>query len=748
MNHRNSAGWRTLALYAVTLFLSAFLLFWIQPLVGKRLLPLLGGVPAVWNSCMAFFQALLLFGYAYAHWSATKLQAKRQGWLHVGLLALCILVLLPPSLPVWMVDWLRRGPNPSLWTVAALTVLVGGPFFVLSASAPLLQSWFARGAGAGARDPYVLYAASNTGSLLALLAYPVVLEPRMTLSGQGRYWSAGVGVLAVFIAFCAWWCRSEQEAGAGADERTTNAGANLGAALVDRKDAPDTVQCLRWCGISFVPCSLMLGATTFLATDVASVPLLWVIPLGLYLASFVLAFGWRRADLPSRLDRVLVPCLIPVLYALLARVTEPMIVLIGLHLILLFIGAWFCHAHLAGSRPAPRHLTTFYFCMACGGVLAGGFNAFLAPVVFPGVWEYPVTLVLLCCCRPGNWRWTRVDLGIAAGFALAVGLLVFGIHWPASWPVQSRSVAAFGPLLVAVFLMVRRPVLFVVAVAVLLVSGLSREGPHGRVLWQERNFFGVCRVTLDTAGACRALVHGSTVHGRESTDPARRGEPLSYYMGSGPVGGIFKQFDALHLPRKIGLVGLGAGAMLAYSKPGDDWRIYEIDPAVCRIAADTNWFTFMGGSKAQRKEIILGDARLRLQEAPDRCFGLLVLDAFSSDSIPVHLMTKQAFELYRSKLAPGGMLAMHISNRCLDLEPLVANLAAGVGLVCYGRDDDAVGTEEARLGKEPSHWTVLAEAATELRRLDRDTRWRSVKPSDRPKAWTDDSTDILSVMRW
>jgi hypothetical protein len=634
-------------LFTITLFVSAALLFSVQPLIAKMLLPLLGGSPAVWNTCMVFFQSLLLAGYLYAHAATTWLGPRRQAPLHVGLLLLPVVVLPLAVSPGWLPP---ADANPIPWLLALLLVSVGLPFFMVATSAPLLQKWFARTGHPGGRDPYFLYAASNLGSLLALLSYPLLLEPYLRLAEQSWLWSSAYGLLVLLTTACAvvvW--RAPARAPGGEGPQTT---AEPGGAGPPERLAPG--RRLRWVALAFVPSSLMLGVTTHLSTDIAALPLLWVLPLALYLLSFILVFA-RRPPLPRRLAERAFPMAV-VLSALffcleaLNPLWVPLYLDIPLHLLTFFVVAVGCHGELAGDRPPERHLTEFYLWMASGGVLGGLFNALIAPVVFDRVVEYPLALVLAALLQPRAGAPAERPLSRWLDLALPLGLAALAAVLFASLSAFRFSSTAPSNVLAGLFLLLcytfeGRPIRFALGVGgVLLASALS-PGHSGQTLYRERSFFGVLRVAHDPTGQYRQLIHGTTLHGQQSLDPARRDEPLTYYHRTGPAGQVLEVFQQRPAKPSVGVVGLGAGSLACYARAEQDWTFYEIDPSVERIARDPRFFTYLQDCRAGGLRVVLGDARLRLREEPDRRHGLIILDAFSSDAIPIHLLTREALGL-------------------------------------------------------------------------------------------------------
>lgn len=741
---------------AVTL--NAFLLFAVEPLVARLILPLLGGTPAVWNTCMVFFQAVLLAGYAAAHGLSRHLSPRTQAVVYPWLLLPAFLVL-PVGLGESVWPSVPREGSPVLWLLGLLTVVVGLPFFALATTGPLLQKWFAGTDHPAARDPYFLYAASNFGSMVALVSYPLLVEPRLRLAAQSWLWTAGYWLLAALTLGCAVCLDRAGPAG----PRWAPAGEEGGERLTPRRR-------LRWVALAFVPSSLLLGVTTYLSTDIATIPLLWILPLALYLLTFILAFARRPVVSPWLGQRVLPIGILVLLVLLLAEgVQPPIVVTVALHLLVFFVAGLFCHGELARDRPSPQHLTAFYLWLAVGGVLGGLFNALVAPLVFPRVYEYPLALVLLALLRPGPARTRPVSRWLDYLLPAALGGLTAGLilGWPLLDPVVSRLVTRvagvkppatfrlgilFGLPAILCYCFEPRRLRFALGIAAVMAASLLYSGGQGRPLHTERSFFGVLRVTVDPTGTFYQLVHGNTIHGRELIVlPAggERHEPLSYYHRRGPIGDVFAKVRPRFRGARVGVVGLGVGAVAWYAGPDEEWTFYEIDPAVKRLASDTTYFTYLSECRAGKLEVVLGDARLRLAEAPARHFQILVLDAFSSDAVPVHLLTHEALEVYLSKLAPGGVLAFHTSNRFLDLRPVLADLARDAGLVCRCRDDLGILADEAARGRDPSQWVVMAADAADLGPLARNVFWDDLLKTTPPgSVWTDDHSNIIGVFKW
>lgn len=695
---------------------------------------------------MVFFQAVLLAGYAYAHW-IDRLSFRRQFVLHLGTLLLTALAL-PIAVSTRAMRAIPDATNPVWWLLGTLLLSAGLPFFAVATNGPLLQRWFSRSPHPSAGDPYFLYAASNLGSLIALLGYPCVLEPHLRLGEQSRTWMWGFLLFILLIFGCGlillWHGRIHDQSEADGGSPRGSGGAVAESAISFRER-------LRWCVLAFVPSSLMLGVTTYLTTDIASIPLLWVLPLALYLLTFVLAFSRRSERTWQAAARVLPIGMIGLTYVLLSEATQPAWLLIGVHLVLFFLAGLVCHGRLASQRPAARHLTEFYLWISIGGVLGGLFNALLAPMLFNRLLEYPAALVLACWQVPTKRRPGGVAVRDWA-MPVAIGLLTFillaSTSLAATWPVQLRLGVALGIPLLACYLTVDQPFRFGLALAAVMLMSSFHPGTHGRLLRVERNFFGLLKVTQDPIGPFYRLVHGNTIHGRQWIDAGRRSEALSYYHCTGPLGQIMEVYRARPATTNVGVVGLGVGSMAAYAGAKENWTFYEINPAVVRIATDTNYFTFLRDCQAGRPTVVLGDARLRLRAAPPHQYGLLILDAFSSDAIPMHLITREALALYLQKLAPGGVLAFHISNRSLELEGVLGDLAADANLVCHAQDEVDPNAKELAQGKDQSHWLVMARERADLGRLTRDSRWLPIRGRLQPQVWSDDFSNILSVFNW
>jgi hypothetical protein len=726
-----------LILYGITIFVGAALLFAVQPMVGRMVLPLLGGSPAVWNTTLVFYQTALLAGYGYAHVSTKWLGWRRQAVAH-GVLLLLPLLVLPIGIPR---DWTPpTAHNPIPWLLALLTVAVGLPFFVVSATSPLLQRWFSVSGHRAAADPYFLYAASNCGSLLALLSYPALIEPRLRLSEQSRWWAIGYVALVVLIAICGlglW--RTKGSSACAAEPAPDLSGEQLTAR-----------RRWRWLLLALVPCSLMLSVTTYITGEIAPIPLLWVIPLAIYLLAFILVFA-RRRWLPHRwMVRALPFAVVSVAFTLVGRVQDPAPVVIGLHLVCQFVISMVCLGELAQDRPSANHLTEFYLWISVGGVLGGMFNALLAPVIFSSVAEYPLTLVLACLLTPrsgarSEGRQQRtLDFALPVGMGLVTANLIVLLRGRPDWDQAWMKALMFGVPLALCLAVLRRPRRFAFGVGCVFIACSLWPVYEHRILHVDRSFFGINRVSLDAAGRFHWLTHGNTVHGIQSLDPRHRAEPLGYFTRTGPVG---QAFGALVGPvkRRVGVVGLGAGSLASYAARGERWTFYEIDPVVERIARDPRYFTYLPDCRAE-VDVVLGDARLSLEKTTDGQFGILVLDAYNSDTVPLHLITREALALYLRKLAPDGALIFHVSNRHLRLERVLGRLAQDAGLTCLAKSEGS--SSFVSTGKLGSKWVVMARRPDTLGSLMYDPSWLQPPPHLKTRLWTDDYASVFSVFDW
>lgn len=961
-------------IFTLTIFSSATLLFLIEPMIAKMVLPKFGGTPAVWVICTLFFQTALFLGYQYADAATGYLGLRRQVMAQVGLLGLAVVML--PLLRL-SVAWEPPGDqDPAVWCLVLLVGAIGIPFFVISTSAPLFQKWFSESGHSSAKDPYFLYAASNVGSMTTLLAYPFIVEPYLSIPAQNYVWMAGYVVLLALTCWCGYlvWNTKAARAEArkvpvevvppaeekvdeaevnGADEDaeepaeesvaiTAEAPAGKGGKkkrkggwreAVTRKppikpvmpaaereihpdpepappqpvtanDAPSYWTQLHWAGLAFVPSSLMLGVTTYMTTDIASIPLLWIIPLTLYLLTFIIVFS--RVPLTVHQAMVLsMPVFVLILvFVMVSEIKIKQIAwLFMLHLATLFVVAMVCHGELARNRPSTRYLTRFYLCMSVGGILGGLFNGLVAPVIFNSIAEYALVIVVACLLLPSLedvMKMSRLNRALDIGLGSALGLaavysvykfyqlfqiypettteqwlaatgfphlweqvlvvvLVAGVllayaltaprqkrlnrwldvlmplslgiltaqlihgspfrNWDLSWitdpldvsPKQLATVLTYGLPVALCYGFAEQPIRFGLGVGAIFLAGAVNSTESSYVIHQDRSFFGVLKVEkrnpyemfprLNDGTVYHRLLHGTTLHGMQRADnypllllpltasnpfeaaafrvygksenEEQRMDALTYYHRTGPVGQIYSIYCASGTKANSGFIGLGTGTMATYLEPQQHGDIYEIDKKVVDIASNPVYFSYLP-ERAGRYDIKLGDARLKLKDASDHSYNLIVVDAFSSDAIPVHLITKEAIQLYFEKLREDGVLAVHISNRHLSLGPVLGNIVRELGLAGLDEYDN----DEGPPGKNSSDWVLIARNRAVLQPVidrresarrtveanavlgmgsgsilmpvpfARYALWDNLEDDRAQRIWTDDFSNIVQVLRW
>ena len=723
-------------LFVATILAGSFLLFLVQPMVARMALPRLGGAPAVWNSAMLVYQALLLGGYAYAH-GLGKLSLRMGSFIHLGVLAVAAL-----WLPIGLFSFaMPLDAEPAVWVPWLLGASIGPLFFAVSAQAPLMQRWYA--VSEPGRDPYALYAASNVGSFGGLIAYPLIVEPTMDLNAQSLLWSGGYVLLFLLVALCAWKLpRARDEVAGEALEITP----------------PATMRRVaHWIALAFVPSGLMLATSTFLTTDIVAVPLLWVLPLGLYLLSFTVAFAANRA-LADAITRF-APVTILLFGGLMIAGHQEMPYLNALMaLILLFVVSVALHARMYALRPGPDRLTGFYLAMSVGGALGGVFAGLIAPVVFDWTYEYPLLVLAAGLLAPQSMLLpfvARIWHSDIAGYrirvlavALAVAVIVFvGLNNPSNMLGTAPENIAF--LVVAalgLFVIGKRlPYMIVLAGALFLFGGYRALQVSIDGKTRVRSYFGV--YTIREYSDTRTLAHGTTLHGIQLTgSPERERWPTSYYIRGSGVGRAMLAAPSLYGPgARIGVVGLGTGTLAGYAQPGQRWTIFEIDPAMVTIARDPKKFSFLSRCLPDAN-IVVGDARMQLAAQPPQSFDVLALDAFSSDAVPMHLMTREAFATYARVLQPKGVLMVHVSNRFLDLEPVVAASGKGgkwlAAMMSY-RPAVSEGSQAST-----SDWILLTrDPATFATMISDGGEWRPLHPRKGFAGWSDDYATILPLVR-
>jgi len=682
-------------LYALTIFLSAFLLFQVQPIIAKMILPWFGGGAAVWAACLLFFQCALLLGYGYSHGIVGRLKPRQQWVLHSVLLALCLVFL--PIVP--SAAWKPVDPSAPVWHILGLlAATVGLPYFLLSTTGPLVQAWFVRVRPGS--TPYRLYALSNLGSMLALLSYPVLVEPALTLRHQAVIWSVGFVAFAVLCAWAGW--KSQSVAIVPASAADTDAIEETG------EPAPSWGLRLFWVALAACPSMLLLAVTSHLTADLAPIPFLWILPLAIYLLSFILCFDasrWYR--------RIVFLALLPLALGASAYLTDKspadlpdVRVPIAVFSVAFFVCCMVCHGELARLKPHPRYLTGFYLMLSVGGAAGGIVVALIAPAVFHAYYEFPIAV---CLCG-----------------VLAVAVVFREREWP-----FRRDLLGWPAILI-----------FTLATSLIGYEGRMMRDAVKSSLFVGRNFYGGLKVTqynryYDWDGY-RSLAHGSINHGEQYTHPARHKQPTTYYCPDTGVG-RFLASSVVGTPQRVAIIGLGTGTLAVYGRPGDFYRFYEINPMVPMIA--NTYFTYLKDSDAL-VDIRMGDARLSLERQEPQNYNLIAVDAFSSDSIPIHLLTREALQLYFKHLAPEGVLAVHISNRYINLEPVLERGAAALNKTVrtYETDDNEDGTCYG------TTWVLLASDPAIFKREEMTV---GVRPAPAPwlKTWTDDYSNIYRVVR-
>jgi len=718
------------AIFAAAIVVSAALLFLVQPMFTKLVLPRFGGAPSVWSVAIVFFQCTLLAGYAYSHWLMRAAPSRIAVAIHV-LLTIAACFWLPLAIAERWAQPPAGGEAIALFALFAASL--GPPFVALAAGGPLLQAWFARTDHPAAANPYFLYALSNAGSFLALVSYPTVIEPFVRLSDQARYWSVAFYALIGLIAACGlvlW-----------------RAQARSPIALDDTAAPPAWRDAARWAALAAVPSGLLVAVTAHISTDVAAVPLLWVVPLALYLLSFIIVFA-RRQVIPHRLVVAVQPFFVICLAAVI--VFEPVktiLWLVAAHAAVFFVCALMCHGEVARTRPSGRFLTGFYLSVAAGGALGGLAAGVIAPHVFSWVAEYPLLLALAVLCRPAVAMPGR-QYALVAALAAAGSLLIVSGFFPALLDETMFNRAAAALLVACVPLSLVPPACAAVIASVLLANhGLFQ--PPGSV--SVRSFFGVAKVVESPDHRFRILQHGTTMHGAQRIDvdgarqPPERPEPLLYYWDGSAIAQTFNAAQAQSAaPLRYAVIGLGTGSLACRARAHEHVDFYEIDPAIVRIARDPALFTFLSACGADAR-IMLGDARRMLAQASDAAYDLIVVDAFSSDAIPVHLLTREAMAIYLQKLRPHGTIVMHISNRHLELASVVAGIAAANGLVTLVSDRPDP-DETANPYKFSGTVAAVVRNREDFAELVQSGDWEFTPPDPAQWVWTDDYCNILGAV--
>lgn len=733
-------------IFAGTLFLSALLLFSLQPMYAKLILPKLGGSPSVWAIAMCFFQGVLLAGYGYAYALTRWLSGRSSVALHL-LLLLATSFTLPFGIPQDFPEPVQVGAD--IWLLELLFVGVGLPFFAVSATAPLLQHWFSRTDNHRASDPYFLYAFSNLGSMIALLTYPIVLEPQIGLNAQSRLWFAGFILLALMVALCGMLSlyKADERENVLIGTKTSNESQSEKIGWSDR---------LIWVALAFVPSGLVIAVTTYITSDIASAPFLWVMPLALFLTTFVLVF---REHMPFRYE--LACAMLPV--AILGTVSSVILASTQLRLITIvfavvafFLAAIVCHRELYIRRPGAARLTEFYFWMSFGGVLGGIFAALIAPHVFVTTFEFPLLILISLLCRPGlllgreqPLKWHRIGV-IALVSAVVIGAYMLATGLELISHSYAYLILPVGVVCSGLLLIRKWPEHDPALVLVMIVAAALAQADH-RVVHAERSFFGAHKVMETDDGAYRYLVHGTTIHGAQRLLDAAGKQilmpaPATYYNAAGPIArGIAVARTSLAEAGRdfnVGIVGLGAGSLACYAQGSEHWRHFEIDPAVVQIATQPRYFSFLSRCTSS-PDIVIGDARLTVARERAASFGYLVIDAFSSDTIPIHLLTSEALQIFIDKLDPDGIVAIHISNRHLDLESSLASTLAGFPGVFAVLVNDLRSSGD--LAILPSTVVFVSRKKSVLAPI---SSWSDARElaSHGVRSWSDDYSDVFGAL--
>ena len=723
-----------LAAFIAAIFVSASLLFAVQPLFTKLVLPRFGGSPSVWSVAMVFFQAMLLAGYGYAHLLTRCLPLRYAIATHLAVMLVAVI-----ALPLSIAGGWGRPPahGEAFYLIGLFSVSVGLPFFALAANSPLLQAWFARSHHPAASDPYFLYAASNVGSFLALLGYPLLAEPFTQLYEQRLYWSGGFYVLIGLIAICGAlvWTGVRPQAVAGS--------------LHDDSAPPTIRDALTWTALAAVPSAFLIAVTSHVSTDVGSTPLLWVIPLALYLATYVIVFQ-RRPLISHRFALAAQPVVIALLTGVyLKGSTDSIFTTIAINIAAFAITALVCHGELARRRPAARYLTAFYLWMSFGGMVGGIFAGLLAPYIFNWIAEYPLLIVAGLLCRPGLFDGdsTRGRLVWFIAFTL-FAIVATGYVRSDEAPEMATVLAVSAAIMLVAVILLRDPLKFAAVIALALVCSILMDSGGGKTV---RNFFGVHKIYETASGYYRVLLHGTTIHGAEAISdtvkmPGSRPVPLTYYhANSGMAKTIAAARGKKSGPLDIAVVGLGTGTLACYARPNDRLTFYEIDQSIIDVATDPKYFSFQPVC-APQAQIVLGDARLTIGDAPDGGYDIIIVDAFSSDAIPIHLLTREAMAAYLAKLAPHGMIVLHISNRYLELASIVAGIADANDL--QTRINSQLDEKEDN-SRYLYTSTVTASARDEKdfgALQEPDSGWEPLEPDPDQWVWTDDYSNVVGAM--
>lgn len=714
-------------------FIGSFLLFSMEPYVGKLLLPSFGGTPLLWNTCMVFYQVALLCGYGYAQVLTRNAQVRTQVILQLVLLVGIFWLYPSPERLVTVV-----GDHPAMTLVATLARAVLIPFAVLAALTTLVQWWFAATSWDRTGSPYWLYAASNIGSLLGLFAYPLVLEPVLPLSQQHRFFRIVLAALvAVISAFGL------------VTLRTISVSPQIVPISETAQKTSNDFGLRSWLqvmSLAAIPSSLLLGVTNYILTDVASLPLFWVLPLALYLLTFILAFGVKRSRTPVLLPRLYSLLAIFTVVALSAEATSPPELLIPCHLVVFVVAAYLCHSRIATLAPSPRNLGVYYLALSLGGAVGGTITLLVPPLITNRMVEYPLALIAssIVVGTAIVQNRSRAKWMLDAVVPGALVYVVATVLWKLSPSTAYRwTVLAYAPAALFALGANTSGSVFSVRLLSLYVGSIFLPSLYGTTLFAERRFYGRVRVTRDEEKGAHQIVHGSTVHGLEMVRDMRGCVPVSYYHATGPAGRYLSTLPEISRGRRVALIGLGSGALACYARATDSWEFFELDPVVARVARDTTLFTYLAHSNARSQRIHLGDARTAISRVAETSYDIIIVDAFSSDAIPIHLLTKEAIELYVRALRPGGTLLFHISNRFFQLRRVLAGGASALGLSAYDNSDLLLTEAQFVEGKFASEWVAIVPDSAEA---SLGAGWTKVSVGNQ-RIWTDDYSNPLGALQ-
>jgi spermidine synthase len=713
----------------VAITLSAFLLFLVQPLSAKALLPLFGGVPAVWNICIVYFQGMLLIGYLYVHLATRFLKTHMQRTLHFMIVGISFFFL--PL--IWQQLHLQNGMSPTINVFYLLLTKLSLPLFILSSTGPLVQYWFSQTDRLQAKDPYFLYSASNCGSLAALLGFPFLFEPLFGLQRMSVYWSLLYGIFAISLLVAALQCKTK---------------------VVIVKESVATVdkinwhQRMRWLLLSFAPSCLLVAVTQYITTEVAAVPLFWILPLAVYLLVFIIAFSHKPIVNHQWMLREQALFLIfPLISLSKMTITLPAWQLIPFHLLGFFALIMVCLGELVAARPDKSYLTEFYLWMAFGGFLGGLFASIISPLIFNGVYEYYIAFCLCILMRPwgkSSWNWSVIMMPAAIGVVLFINQLLmansFSIVFEGIKFLNWLDLLVVVSVITVILCYEKNTLKYFLNLMVLFLFSQALPGFHNNdLIWQSRNFFGVTRIYKNDESHLHLLMNGTTLHGLQMLNASVNVNRLTAYYK--PILGVVDILGKNSASLNVAIAGLGTGILSCQFRSSDQVTFFEIDNSVVKIANNTEFFTYLKSCPPQK--IILGDARLNIAESSPHLYNMIIIDVFTSDAIPVHMLTREAVQLYLQKLVPGGLMVFNISNRHVDLRPVLETVANQLNLqILWYRSMKSDNVYEL-----PSEWVILTNNSQLVGKIEAELHWKLLKGNRSSLLWTDDFSNILRVLK-